>query len=172
MSIVNPKKFKSVINHLTDKCIQPNAVDIVVIGFNKIKDDDIFVLSESSKQHRGSIKIYPDENGVFVLDEGHYEFITQHNVTIADNEAGIIIPRSTLNRNGVFITSGLYDSGFEGTICGVMHINGPTNIKVGTRIAQFLIFDAESCSLYNGSYGKNGELNDRYDDINNDIGIK
>lgn len=165
MSIVNPKKFKSVITNLVDNCIQPNAVDLIVIGFNKIKDDDIFVLSESSKQHRGSIKIYPNENGVFVLDEGHYEFITLHKVSIAENESGIIIPRSTLNRNGVFITSGLYDSGFEGTICGVMHINGPVHINSGTRIAQFLIFDAESCSLYNGSYGKNGELDDRYNDV-------
>ena len=35
-------------------------------------------------------------------------------VSIEEGYAGFVITRSTLNRNGVFITSGLYDSGYHG----------------------------------------------------------
>ena len=64
-----------------------------------------------------------------------------------------MIARSTLNRNGIFITSGLYDSGFENYIGGVMHVRcGPARIERGTRIAQFIYVEAETASMYEGQY--------------------
>ena len=67
--------------------------------------------------------------------------------------AGWLIARSTLNRNGIFITSGLYDSGFENFIGGVMHVRGgPARIEKGARIAQFIFVEAETVRLYDGEY--------------------
>ena len=74
-----------------------------------------------------------------------------------------MITRSTLNRNGVFITSGLYDSGYNGVVAGVLHVNvGPMKVKVGTRVAQFLLFKAEALHAYNGDYGNGKSHDEKY----------
>ena len=41
-------------------------------------------------------------------------------VTVPAGLAAFLIVRSTLNRNGIFITSGLYDQGFSNNIGFVM----------------------------------------------------
>lgn len=93
----------------------------------------------------------------FVLSKGVYEFVTKHNVEIAEGEAGWLIPRSTLNRNGNFITSGLYDSGYKGVLGGVMHISALTIIERNARIGQFVLVNSESTGLYEGSYGDHSD---------------
>lgn len=149
------------ITEIDNKCIQPNAVDIRVSGFSKINTTEKFILSEYDKTHRSVDVINPvDDN--FYLDTGIYEFMTNHYVEISDNECGIIVQRSTLNRNGIYITSGIWDSGFKGYVAGVIHITGPVIITKNTRIAQFVIFESDMVGLYNGSYGINGDLQTRY----------
>ena len=84
-------------------------------------------------------------------------------ITVGEGEAGWVITRSTLNRNGVFITSGLYDSGYNGVMAGAMHIScGPMFIKRGTRVGQFLLFKSETLKLYDGDYGLNKEHDQKY----------
>ena len=84
-------------------------------------------------------------------------------VTIAEGEAGFVITRSTLNRNGVYLTSGLYDSGYQGIMAGALHVtSGPFKVKEGTRLGQFLLFEAESLSLYDGDYGLDKEHDKKY----------
>jgi len=84
-------------------------------------------------------------------------------VSIGEDEAGWVITRSTLNRNGLFITSGLYDSGYEGVMAGALHVNGgPAKIKKGTRVGQFLMFKAESLSSYDGDYGVGKDHDQKY----------
>ena len=84
-------------------------------------------------------------------------------ITVGEGEAGFVITRSTLNRNGVYITSGLYDSGYNGVMAGALHVtSGPFKVKVNTRIGQFLLFKAESLHLYDGDYGLNKDHDKKY----------
>jgi deoxycytidine triphosphate deaminase len=84
-------------------------------------------------------------------------------INVGEGEAGWVITRSTLNRNGLFITSGLYDSGYHGVMAGVLHVTvGPAKIKKGTRIGQYLSFNAESLKLYDGSYGIGKDHDKKY----------
>ena len=83
-------------------------------------------------------------------------------ISVGEGEAGWVITRSTLNRNGLFLTSGLYDSGYNGVMAGVLHCNGPARIMKGTRIGQYLSFDAESLSSYDGDYGIGKQHDDKY----------
>ena len=107
--------------------------------------------------------IEPDVDGYFRLKTGSYEITFQNIVTIAEGDAGFVITRSTLNRNGVFITSGLYDSGYEGVMAGALHVtSGRFDVKRGTRLGQFLLFDAEALSMYDGSYGLKKEHDKKY----------
>ena len=142
--------------------VQPNAVDLRIDKIFK-SDGSVFVISEDEKIHRPKVELFPDYYGVWYLEPGYYEVVMQNIVTLGENEAGWVITRSTLNRNGVFITSGLYDSGYSGVMAGAMHVNaGPIVIERGTRVGQFLLFKAESLHLYNGSYGTGTEHDKKY----------
>lgn len=142
--------------------VQPNAVDLRLGKVFKILPE-VFEIENEYKRHRGSYEIMPDSKGVFYLDPGHYEVVMENKITVGSNEAGWVITRSSLNRNGLFLTSGLYDSCYSGVIAGVLHVTiGPAKIRRGTRIGQYLSFDAEMLKEYNGSYGSNSEHDKKY----------
>ena len=97
------------------------------------------------------------------VPEGHYEVIMENKISVGGDEAGFVITRSTLNRNGVFLTSGLYDTGYEGVMAAVMHVTcGPMKIAPGTRVGQYLSFDAEALHEYDGSYGDGKAHDNKY----------
>lgn len=147
---------KSTITNVDEKDIQPNAVDLKVAKVFSIHSS-VFSIDEEHKNHRVTTEIEPTD-GEWFLSEGSYEVVMENVVNIGEGEAGWLIARSTLNRNGVFITSGLYDSGFNGAVAGVMHVTcGPMRFKVGTRLAQFLLFKSDSVKMYNGDYGLNAD---------------
>ena len=133
--------------------IQPNAVDLRLKNVFRILPTE-FYISDDRKQHRKTEQIWPDLLTEFHLESGQsYQFDCLETVTIPNGYAGWLIARSTLNRNGIFITSGLYDSGFNNTVGGVMHIRGgPARIANRTRIAQFIYAEAETVGMYDGDY--------------------
>lgn len=141
---------------------QPNAVDLRVLDIFKLADEP-FRLIGDSKHHRGSQKMEVDEMGCWTLEPGVYEIIMENQVTVPEGYAGWVITRSTLNRNGLFITSGLYDSGYQGVMAGALHVeHGPAVIQRGSRVGQFIMFEAETLSLYDGDYGTGKEHDKKY----------
>jgi len=145
---------------------QPNAVDLRIKKIFEINKKSPFIISEEDKTHRGSTEVQPDEEGWFNLERGTYENVMENVVSVGEGYAGFVITRSTLNRNGLFITSGLYDSGYHGVMAGCLHVRvGPAKIKKGTRVGQFLLFEAETLSMYDGSYGIGKQHDNKYGEI-------
>jgi len=133
--------------------VQPNAIDLRLKQVFEI-GNDVFFIDETTKKHRQITEIQPDGNGYYRLKPGSYQITMLNEIRVGDSEAGFVITRSTLNRNGVFITSGLYDSGYHGVMAGVLHVTtGDIIIKVGTPVGQYLNFNSETIGSYNGSYG-------------------
>lgn len=150
--IMGPNSTSSLTN-VQDGDVQPNAVDLR-LGKVFLIRPNTFTINEEDKTHRGSVELRPDANGWYTLSEGHYEVVMENVIEVGEGEAGWVITRSTLNRNGVFLTSGLYDTGYHGVMAGVMHVTvGPMRIQQGTRIGQYLSFNAEALHKYDGSYG-------------------
>jgi deoxycytidine triphosphate deaminase len=142
--------------------VQPNAVDLRLDKVFSI-NNDIFFINEDRKVHRKTTELTPDQNGDFYLVPGTYEVVMENIITVGEGEAGWVITRSTLNRNGVFITSGLYDSGYNGVMAGALHVKcGPAMIRRGTRVGQFLLFKSETLKMYDGDYGLNKEHDKKY----------
>lgn len=139
--------------------VQPNAVDICVDQIFTARG--MFVLTEDYKHHRPEREEVPLESITFKdqsfqgwhLEPGYYEFLAQGVIHMGPDEAGYVIVRSSLNRNGIFITSGLYDSGYRGVMAGALHVTQPAILGYGTRIGQFVLFKAEALNQYDGSYG-------------------
>lgn len=146
---------RTILTNVHESDIQPNAVDLRLDKVFSIGSSQ-FEISNDHKIHRQpSIELIPDNEGFFLLSAGHrYEVIMENIITVGEGECGWVITRSSLNRNGVFITSGLYDSGYHGVMAAVLHVfNGTARIKKGTRIGQYLSFDSESLRQYDGDYG-------------------
>ncbi len=152
MKHIKGSNTSSILSHVRFEDIQPNAVDLRVNRIFSIDDNSTVELSEDTRVHALKQELVCVD-GWFKLPKGQYEIIMENNITVGENEAGIVIPRSTLNRNGIFITSGLYDSGYSGTMAAALHCTRGLNIKRGTRIAQFVLFNAEMLHKYDGHYG-------------------
>ena len=153
---------RSTLTRVQDGDSQPNAVDLRVAKIFTIYDND-FEISNDHKKHRGSNEMGMDWDGYYILEPGHYEVIMENVINVGEGEAGWVITRSTLNRNGCFLTSGLYDSGYHGAMAAVLHVTiGRARIMQGTRIGQYLSFNAESLSSYDGDYGINKEHDKKY----------
>jgi deoxycytidine triphosphate deaminase len=153
---------KSTLSNVCNGDSQPNAVDLRLGKVFKILPN-VFEVTNETKTHRGTEELLPDSEGFYFLDPGHYEVVMENIINVGEGEAGWVITRSTLNRNGCFITSGLYDSGYHGVMAGVMHVTvGPAKIKKGTRIGQYLSFNAEALTMYDGSYGIGKEHDKKY----------
>lgn len=151
--ILSPQMKRDLLTNVQPGDSQPNAVDLRVQDVFKLNNER-FKLEGDKKTHRGSEKINVDEFGNWNLYPGVYEIIMENIVTIPEGYAGWVITRSTLNRNGLFITSGLYDSGYNGVMAGLLHVHhGPATIQRGSRVGQFIMFEAETLSLYDGDYG-------------------
>lgn len=154
---------RSTLTQVVEGDVQPNAVDLRLDKVFKIKTDE-FVITNDYKKHRGTdYELIPNDEGDFFLEPGHYEVVMENIIHVGEGEAGWVITRSTLNRNGLFLTSGLYDSGYHGVMAGVLHVTiGSAVIRKGTRIGQYLSFDAEALHSYTGSYGLNSDHDKKY----------
>ena len=163
---VASNKTKSSLTNVQQEDIQPNAVDVRLDKVFAIQPR-LFTIGEvdgkEQKSHRGSQEMFPDKDGYFYLSPGSYEVVMENIVDVGPGEAGWVITRSTFNRNGIFLTSGLYDSGYNGVMAGVIHVvDAPAKIKRGTRIGQFLLFKSESLKKYDGDYGLGKEHDKKY----------
>ena len=145
--------------NITKDMIQPNAIDLRVKNISKIVNG-VVILHGDVKQHLKRVDV-ASVDGMYILEGGcKYDVVFDGNIEIAHKEAGFVIVRSTLNRNGIVVTSGLYDSGYNNIIGGMLHIPEGVTLHIGEneRLAQFLLFDAESIGLYNGYYNKMFEV--------------
>lgn len=148
---------KTKLTDVVEVDVQPNAVDLRVEKIFQT-NPSTFVLSEDKKTHRGSKELptrrFQDEDDWWCLQPGYYEVHFKNKIKVAKGEAGFVITRSTLVRNGVYIISGLYDSGYEGGMVAGLHVTtSPFYVKKWTRLGQYLSFDAEMIKMYDGAYG-------------------
>lgn len=153
---------KSTLTAVQDDDIQPNATDLR-LGKVFLVYPELFEISNDHKKHRTTEEIHPDQDGYYLLYPGHYEIAMENVINVGEGEAGWVITRSTFIRNGVFITGGLYDSGYHGAMGAMLNVTiGPVRIKRGTRIGQYLSFDAEMLHKYDGDYGLHKERDKKY----------
>ena len=160
--ILSPQVPRDLLTNVQEGDSQPNAVDLRVDKMFRLKDET-FVITDTEKTHRGSEEINVDKNNMLCLEPGVYEIIMENIVQVPEGYAGWVITRSTLNRNGGHITSGLYDAGYNGVMAGLLHVaHGPAAIEKGARVGQFLLFEAETLSMYDGDYGVGKEHDVKY----------
>ena len=164
MAFISPKKAiaEGWVTGLVDeeKQVQPNAIDFTLDKLFTINENNTFVISEEGKQMRGGGEEQPiadrgDDSVKWWYLDPHkvYDGMSNIYVKVPEGVAAYLIVRSTFNRNGIFITSGLYDSGFEGHIGFALHNrSGDTKIAEGTRVGQLIFVTSDSVGKYAGGW--------------------
>jgi len=156
--IVHSKNF---ITNVDEKSIQPNAVDIRASALFVFNSHDTVLISESQSKQFASREpaqqVFDGATGIscwVIPPQSIVEFHTQHETTVPEGYAGTLQIRSTLARNGLIMTNGLYDSGYTGMVAGTLHNPGNRAIMLETncRVGQYVMFKADTNHLYDGFY--------------------
>lgn len=145
--------------------ISPNAIDFTLDTLHSINHNNTFILSEIYKQHRGGKEILPEtdhdnQHQYWTIEPNSvYDGMSKFYVEIPEGVCAELIIRSTLNRNGIFITGGIYDTKFSGNIGFSIHNrSGIAKIATNTRIGQIKFIESDSHGEYKGGYNnKNGK---------------
>ena len=142
------------IHGYTQEAVQPNAIDIRLNKVFRILPNVFEIDAANNKKHRGVEELQPDENGFWYLEPGEYEISCIETVEVGPDEMGLIVTRSTLNRNGCRIFGCVFDSGYKGELALRLSVGvAPIKIQQGTRVAQYVSYKSEVLHQYNGSYG-------------------
>jgi deoxycytidine triphosphate deaminase len=139
------------------KCIQPNALDITADRIFEIVPGAVPAhLSEETKSFHTLAELIPDEHGFVTLYGGcSYDVMSDFYVNVPDVAAGTLTIRSTANRAGMALNSGIWDSGFTGNLGFVMHNRigcGRFKLKLHTRVCQLAFMSSDSAGTYAGGY--------------------
>lgn len=147
-----------------DNAIQPNGIDFSIDRLFR-NSGESFIVSPDFKRHRSYNEVKPFLFQTAEAGKGisfpawrlttteSYDGLSDFTVKLPSGVAAFIIGRSTFNRNGIFLTAGLYDSGFNGNIGMQIHnMSGLAVVGVGTRIGQIVFCAAESAGQYTGQY--------------------
>ena len=151
---INPKQAieEGWLRNVEESWIQPNAVDIPMTELYKLDTGSVFEVFHNDKTHRDRA-FHAARNGIWTLKQGLYDFISTVYVDMPHGYVGWLRTRSTFNRNGCMVHSGLYDSGFSGPVCGMLYNHGgTTKVEAGFCVAQFIIGVSDSYGTYAGGY--------------------
>lgn len=138
-----------------DKQVQQNGIDVRVESIQEIISSGVLRKEgkELPRYKALTPEDVPDGREVFAINIGKAYIMTSYeSVRIPENVVGMVFMRSTLNRIGAPIHSGLYDSGFKGRIQPTLYPMNHLLIEKGARFAQIIFMQAQSYKLYDGQY--------------------
>lgn len=172
LSDENKKKY-----NIKLECAQM-GIDLHMISCAKLKDadfgrifaDDMIDPATGKTKKTVICKTDPvilskdDEGQNWILEPGVYEIGFAEGCNFGGKEAGKIVHRSSVYRNGSEINSPLWDPGFHtnemGTFLTVKHT---IKIYLGARVGQMLVWESsEEAEKYEGQYQGTGVLNGQH----------
>jgi deoxycytidine triphosphate deaminase len=132
---------------------QPAGYDVTVSkAFEYPKESH--KLSVEKTENSALAEIFPNQEGYFVFQTGAYLIELNEITTIPKDVIGILLPRSTLLRNGLDIRSALFDPGYSGQPKVMLVCHRPASIQRYARVGQLVLFRSggEFSSQYSGRY--------------------
>lgn len=156
--IINPQTIveQNIVTWLInqEEQIQQNWIDLTIDTIFKLRewDQNILTLDERSHCKRDQIDLEWYQDWIMKLDKWTYDVEFNENVNIPNWMCALVIARSTVNRGWNFITTWLYDAGFNNKVWGILHINIPLVIQKNIRLAQIIFYEAQEWNLYNWIY--------------------
>jgi len=154
----NCNTYEDWIDH---KFVSPNAIDFTIDKLFNIDEKKTFIISEHGKTMRGGKEMQPvkidnmtgDVDWWTLNEHQVYDMTSDFYVDIPEGVCCELIIRSTFSRNGIYLTSGIFDSHFSGHIgCALHNRSGVSIIGKGTRIGQIKFVKSDNALKYAGGY--------------------
>lgn len=148
--------IQKVVNADSGEQCQPAGYDVSISKIHSYPENK-FKLG-ITKGNNSTLKEVPLTNDCFDLDQGAYFVELNEITTIPKDAIGILLPRSTLLRNGLDIRTALFDPGYSGQPKVMLVCHRPAIIQRFTRIGQLIIIrsDREFATQYSGQYQGEG----------------
>lgn len=123
------------------------------INPQKIIYRNIIKITEYTKPQQNGIDCTINEE-VILEPKSFKNVLLNETVDIPENIFATTNVRSSYSRKGIFISSGLYDSGYRGVIgCSIYNLSNETIIiPKNERILQMIFWEGNSAGLYEGYY--------------------
>ncbi len=155
--VVNPNTvLEQVVTSGKDKCVvQQNGIDLTVAKIQRQRAYSDFV--EVVRPCEREIGKWDDDpNEYFLVFPGEtIQVYFEQGIEIPNNMCAQVVGRSSFARAGCIVWSGLFDAGFKTDACGCMLFNAGSNsvaFNKGDRLAQLVVHEADSASLYQGHW--------------------
>lgn len=137
-----------------EKQVQPNGLDLRVTAISLVSGKA--QVPRDSHTNYTNMHISPlgwKDGYVTVAAGSQYVVDFREEISVREGFCAIIVPRSSLLRSGLFITSALWDTGFQGQLGGSLRPLNQIEIEFGARLAQVVFFKSEFNGLrYEGRY--------------------
>jgi len=136
---------------------QPAGFDVTLSKvFAYLKDR--FTLS-IAKPENSKLEELALTGGFYELETGAYFVELNEITTIPKDAIGILLPRSTLLRNGLDLRTALFDPGYSGQPKVMLVCHRPAKVERFARIGQLVLLksDREFPSQYAGTYQGEGK---------------
>lgn len=131
--------------------VQPAGVDLTLEKIEVlVEEGEISVEPRVSK----GLNIIP-KAGFYELPQGSYRVTYHEIVNIPAGYLGLLLPRSSLLRNGATIYTAVWDPGYKGRGMGLMVVFNRQGIRIAeeARVAQLILLSVkDSTELYKGRF--------------------
>ena len=157
--VIKTGKFVSLhISPIESSAIQPNGVDLHIKQVNEIPGDSKPRLKEDDRIHAETINLDYNPNGFYNLSAGKaYRVVYREVVRIPNTCVGLLLVRSSLQRNGVWLSTALWDSGYEGRGSGTLFCFSNLQLHKDFAIGQLILMAADKPdTMYQGNYQHEG----------------
>lgn len=139
---------------LADDQIQPNGIDLTLDAvFEQVEPGRI---DTDGKRVGDRQELDPDADSegelLYWLEPGGYVVRYGEVISVPEDHVGFVLPRSSLMRNSCTLETAVWDAGYEGRGEGLLTVHHPIEIRPGARIGQFVLAEADSSGVYEGSY--------------------
>lgn len=123
------------------------------INPKEIADKKIVKLSEFSQIQQVGIDLTVSED-IFLNKGESKNILLNETIELPGDMYATFHQRSSYSRKGVFVTTGIYDPGYQGSLGCTVYNMGDKEILIpkNERIGQVMVFKADAASSYNGQY--------------------
>jgi deoxycytidine triphosphate deaminase len=136
--------------------VAQNGIDCHLFRMVEVIDGGIITNGKNGAVPPSTVAMEPID-GFYNLEAGRcYSFECKEVVNIPVGMCAMLVGRSSLNRRGCNVFSGLYDSGYHGRVGGTLRSLVPLKLAEDFAILQIVFMQSEGTRMYKGQYQHSG----------------
>ena len=137
----------------TEDQIQPNGVDLRVNKLYEVQGKVSIPRDGKARSELTARELEPKDGFWGVTPGGLYYVDFVETISVPSEWCATLITRSSLVRAGVDVVSGLWDTGFTGTLGCTLRVWSPTEIEWGAKLCQAMFWKSQfKGHYYSGRY--------------------